>query len=268
MAQQAAAHQRGDSGGRGQVHRRCQGQRPDGARQGQGLPHVGRAPLRGGGLRRRLPPGWRHGEERDRPTPRVCEESAAALLPGRRVREPARPLDCAEEVFRPVRSGQTATGQERVPAARSAGFRSHVGSGFPLVCRGAPGRIARTVQTPMPARLPRRDQLRRRAGGPLDGRARRDWLGEEHRRRLLERPRLLHGRAHLVGREAQQLRRRNAQLPDHRHAQPENRRPAYGRPCASRRSGPHPHGTLRPARKRGLPGPQPEAGARRSAGQR
>ena len=241
MAQQAAAHQRRDSGGRGEVHRRCQG-------QGRSFRRRARAPACP-----RCPPSRRWTAATT-----TCSTATRRRTPSlssasmRRIRSSPSSWPSVSRIrtCRGLRRRNTSTSTIRrncrsrrtSSCPRAAGFRRDLRPGFPLVCRRAPGRVARTVQASMPARLPRRDQLRGCPGGPLAGRARRNGPCQEHHRRLLERPRLLHGRAHLVGREAQQLRRRHAQLPHHRHARAENRRP--------KRPTPSPNPWISPRRSR------------------
>ena len=104
----------------------------------------------------------------------------------------------------PAAAGQPLRAEER------AGLRCHERRRLLLVCQRAegPGDHA-GVRPAVPARLSRGHQLRGRLRRPPARGTRPAWPARKHRGHVLGRPWLLHGRAQLVGRQAQQLRGRH-----------------------------------------------------------
>ena len=191
-------------------------------------------------------------------------KNRAAVLPRRRLCQPACSVGQPAGILGALRPWPVAPGSESIPAQGGARVCHDARSGFPLVCERARGRTARKLPARMPPRLPGCHKLHRCPGRPTAGRARRNGPRPKHDRRVLERPRLLHGRAHVVGHEAQQLRRRHSQLPHHCPAgnetgwQKNQSAGSIRRPCADADR------TLRPSRAGRIRGPQPEGRPRRS----
>ena len=103
-----------------------------------------------------------------RSAPRTGEEAGPAVFPRRRLRQPARPVGGAEEVFRSLRSGPDHAAATTVTCPKTRRPSPPIGRGLLLVRQRSQGPEDHAgVRPAMPARLSRRDQLRGRRVGRL-----------------------------------------------------------------------------------------------------